>query len=1366
MTRGRRRVLAWTGGGAAVLIAGAAAAILVLQSDWFFGQVRAKLVSTLETATGGRIEIGSFRFHWKELRAEARDIVIHGTEPPGKPPLFRAERVEIGLKILSVIHRDINIAALDVMRPRVYLIVGPDGRTNVPEPKVPAKAGRDTMQTILDLAIGRFSLQEGWAEVEARGRTPFDARGENLRTRFLYHSLAPRYQGEIEINPLRLNLPGVAPLALTVGLTAGIERNRVRVESGTISTGGSQLTLSGTLEDLANPRAVFHYRAIAQLGDVIAALKEKTRLTGTAVVEGEGVYKGGSDISATGSLHAFGLEYRDDDMRIHKGKADGAVDLTLERVIGSRLRITATYADKTATVPAGVEIRTVELNRNGLKASGIAVAALGGMFRGDGELRGFDRFAARGQLSGFEIRRLVAIYSNQPLPWDGRLSGTAQAEGSLRARKSVVLGARIEIAPAAQGAPVSGHAEIQYDARSGTLELGRSYVQLPSTRATASGAVGTRLQVHAETRDLNDILPAVGAAKIPLRIESGAILFDGEVTGNLDAPRIAGKLSAGRLSYEGTAIDSLQADVTASPDRVAAKSLLLARGALRARGKGSIGLVEWKPVDASAIEADVEIQDAALPDLLAVANQKDVNVTGTLSAAVQVGGTLANPAAKANVTVVKGSLAEEPFDRFTAEGAYTGRVLRISQARIAAGERQIDVSGSYTPGAAGFASGRLEFKLASNAMGLDRFRALEKARPGIQGTVILSAAGTLELEPPRPGGDRFRVTAIETDLRARGLQLTGQPLGDLRLTAASEGDVVTARLASDFANSRIRGEGKWKLAGDYPGSATISFTRLDFQQVRAWISPKREPGQFDLAGSAEGELTIDGPASKPDAWKATLRIPKLEVAPAPASALAGGRAPLGLHNEGPIVATMANQVVTVDTARLVGRSTDLTLTGKAALQARNALDLRVNGRLDLAILQDFSRDVVSSGLVIADATIRGPLQSPQFNGRLELKDAALNLAEFPNGLSRANGVILFTGDRATIQSLSGETGGGKVTLSGFAGYGAGDAIFRIDASAEEVRVRYPEGVSTVADAELNLTGTLSRSMLTGTVTILRTGFNPQSDFSSILAKSSEPVRTASARTGFLGGLNFDIQIETSPDLTVQSSLAEGVQVEANMRLRGTASNPAVLGRINITQGQIVFFGTQYTINQGAIAFYNPVKVEPVLNVDLETKARGVDVTLTVSGPLNKLQLTPRSDPPLQFSEIVALLATGRAPTSDPSILSQQTTGPQNFQQMGASALLGQAIANPVAGRLQRFFGVSKLKIDPSLTGVENNPQARLTLEQQVTQNITFTYITNITSSNPQVVRVEWALTPRWSAVAVREENGLFGIDFLFKKRFK
>ena len=80
--------------------------------------------------------------------------------------------------------------------------------------------------------------------------------------------------------------------------------------------------------------------------------------------------------------------------------------------------------------------------------------------------------------------------------------------------------------------------------------------------------------------------------------------------------------------------------------------------------------------------------------------------------------------------------------------------------------------------------------------------------------------------------------------------------------------------------------------------------------------------------------------------------------------------------------------------------------------------------------------------------------------------------------------------------------------------------------AQDVRVRYPEDFSTVANASLNLTGATDSSMLSGTITVLRTGFNPHSDFSSILAKSAEPVRTPSAQTGLLANMHFDVQIDT------------------------------------------------------------------------------------------------------------------------------------------------------------------------------------------------------------------------------------------------
>ena len=71
-----------------------------------------------------------------------------------------------------------------------------------------------------------------------------------------------------------------------------------------------------------------------------------------------------------------------------------------------------------------------------------------------------------------------------------------------------------------------------------------------------------------------------------------------------------------------------------------------------------------------------------------------------------------------------------------------------------------------------------------------------------------------------------------------------------------------------------------------------------------------------------------------------------------------------------------------------------------------------------------------------------------------------------------------------------------------------------------------------------------------------------------------------------------------------------------------------------------------------------------------------------------------------------------------------------------------------------------------MTGVDTAPQARLTFEQQVSKDITLTYITNLNYTAEQIVRFEWNLNRQWSAVAVRDSNGLFGIDIQYRKRFK
>ena len=73
----------------------------LLRSEWLREQLRARALLEIEKATGGKAELGRLDFDPSLLGASFDRFVLHGTEPSGVPPLVQAERIEVGLKILS-----------------------------------------------------------------------------------------------------------------------------------------------------------------------------------------------------------------------------------------------------------------------------------------------------------------------------------------------------------------------------------------------------------------------------------------------------------------------------------------------------------------------------------------------------------------------------------------------------------------------------------------------------------------------------------------------------------------------------------------------------------------------------------------------------------------------------------------------------------------------------------------------------------------------------------------------------------------------------------------------------------------------------------------------------------------------------------------------------------------------------------------------------------------------------------------------------------------------------------------------------------------------------------------------------------------
>ena len=84
------------------------------------------------------------------------------------------------------------------------------------------------------------------------------------------------------------------------------------------------------------------------------------------------------------------------------------------------------------------------------------------------------------------------------------------------------------------------------------------------------------------------------------------------------------------------------------------------------------------------------------------------------------------------------------------------------------------------------------------------------------------------------------------------------------------------------------------------------------------------------------------------------------------------------------------------------------------------------------------------------------------------------------------------------------------------------------------------------------------------------------------------------------------------------------------------------------------------------------------------------------------------------------------------------------------------------------MGLDWIRIDPHFEGATNNPSVRVTLQQQVSKDLSVTYSQDLATSQQSIIMIEYFLNKNLSIVASREESNetsALGLDIKFRKRF-
>jgi translocation and assembly module TamB len=1323
----------------------------------------------------------------------------------------------------------ITLSLLHVDKPQIHLIVNKDGTTNQPVPKTKSTSNEPVMDTLLDLQASQVELANGVALLNDRA-IPFDLAARNLGVNVHYITRTDHYGIDIDVSDIRTRMQQMPEAQSRLKVKAEIGRKLISIQQLSFDTGKSShldatahvenfdspvwnVTVKGNVEvpqisvlsgfpgltagtidlDLAGHSCAVAPQEAQKKPRFWERRNPKENPASTKTLPPAPECEKGYLMVGSAKLHSVG--YRDEYVIVSGVNGGATLKVTPTELLFNAIALDLPGGGTIAgdmrihnwlgEVPPEAPAQSATLVAGQKTANATAkIANAKPPATGPLTITPVERAHAYVdvKLAGISLRTINEIteprhYSD--LGIDTAVGGPVHVEWGGPAKdlpSSVIVDADLKLAPqnlrrrgAAQNIPLSGVVKATYRGSNETVAIQQVDLHTPASTIQATGTLGvaegdklTSLNLIADFRDLSEfdsVLNTIGfesngkkgSAALPVALHGDAH-FQGTATGPIAGLDIKGHLQANELtahlgSAGDVAIDSLIADAEYSPSGMTVASSTIHRGTAVLNVSGLVkphrvvkrGAVSYEFDDATQVQAKVQLADAQIHDVLEIAGQGALPVTGVVAVNANVNGTFGNLTGDGTLSLRNGVAYDQPYDAVTANVVVRGQEISASTLDVKAQGAEVTGNGSYN-----LTSKHLRAHLQANDVRLSNLLAVRKAGTPVDGLLTFRADADGTVDAP----------GLNAHLQLANATYQKQALGQLTADVNSSGNTIYLKAHSDLLTAKLDANGQLQLVGDYPMQAHATFSNLDVAPIL-----KLTGSSFEASSVINGELNVNGPAKKPASLSGSLTVNPLQMT----------TQGLTFASAAPVHASLTNGTVRLDDLHVTGPETDVHASGSVQVFSADgkplpaqggAINAQANGSLNVALAHRFQPQVIASGMINFNVTASGTTSKPNLGGKVTFSNTNVAYDTIPNGLSNITGTATFTDDRLVMDNVTATSGGGRIKLTGFVQF-RGGLFADMTATATAVRVRY-YGVSATMNASLRLQGSGDGASLSGNILITRFGLAETFDFASVAGGAGD-VSAPPDPDSLLNKIVLNVHVQSSPALDFQNSYAR-IAGTVDLSVRGTAAVPAVLGKVTINDGSATFSGTKYQLQHGQIYFNNPIRIDPLIDLDATARVENYDVTIGVHGTSKNFKLTYRSEPPLSQADIFNLLALGRT-QEEAAINTQQLQ--QQGQDPTTNALLGGALNATVSNRVNKLFGGSgKVKIDPAYVGTIGASSARITVEQQVTRQITVTFATSINTSAQQLIQLQYQLSDNKSIVITRDENGVFSMVYKIRKRYR
>ena len=1176
---------------------------------------------------------------------------------------------------------------------------------------------------MFDLGIRHLLLERGEIYYNNR-KSELSADVHDLALQSSFALLTKSYSGTLSYRDGHLQLQNANSIGHNFTARFAATPEEFKLESAELKTGSSRVTVVASVRDYSQPLVHATYEATIDAGEFRRALKNPSLPAGILQSSGVVDYDSRSQspllaaVAASGDVRSTGMTVTSQNAQVELQNigaryslANGNADIAgiHAELLGGALAGTITMRDLAGST------------RSHMSASVRAVSLA--------EVQRTTQGAMQNAGSSSSVANQIAVRGSLNATADATWGKTMQ---DLLARADVTLQAAVQPAKGGTSTPVDGAIHARYMAKSGQLAFQQSFIRTPGTSVAINGTISDNaaLQIRANSNDLHE-LEAIAAGFRALGAEPAGIYghanLNATVRGSTRNPQVSGQLSADNLRVRGSQWKLFRADFAVSPSQIRVDN-----GELDSANRGRVtfklatALQNWSPTNSTPFQVQLAASQIDVADLLKAAGST-TPVAGTLSADITASGTQLSPTGQGTIGLTAARVAGEPIRTVDVQFQRTGKQVNANlKIDLPAGSANAHIQ--YEPATQAYTA-----EVHAPGIKLDQLETVKARNLELQGVLGINASGRGTIEDPQ----------LQAVIEVPQLQVRDQVIRGLKLQTNAANHIANFTLDSDVINTHAGGHGTIRLNGDYFADVVFDTQAIPIAPLVAIYIPSQSG---NVTGQTELHATLRGPLRDKTRVEAHLVIPQLAV---------NYKDSIQLATESPIHADYASGVLTLQRSSIKGTGTELTFQASVPAAKDAPASMLVQGKADLRLAQLVSPDITSAGELQFDIDSNGRRSDPNVQGQIRIVNVSIATAGAPLGLQSGNGVLTLTRDRLAVTQFQGKVGGGAVTASGGVVYRP-QLQFDLAMAAQGVRVLYDQSVRTTLNSNLALTGSFENALLSGQVGVDQLSFTSDFDISDLMSQFGGDVTPPPAQ-GFGQNVSLDVDVQTPGGLNLTSRTLS-LAGSANLHMRGTAAQPVLLGRLNLSSGDLIFSGNRYKLQGGTIDFTNRSRTEPVVDMAVNTTINQYDIQMHFWGPADHLHTNYASDPALPPSDIINLIAFGK--TSEAAAANATPPGT-----LGAQSLIASQVSNQITNRVEKLAGISQLSIDPVLGSSQQSPGARVAIQQRVTSKVFVTFATDVTSTEREVIKLEYQVNHRTSFNAVRDQNGGFSFETTFHKQW-